>query len=446
MTRLKRIRVDRDGLLTQSATGRIERIVLSEDDRVAVKADPQSNLIRFASRYKVLGQFLDGDRLDARIDIADEPTECLSRPLRIYYGIEPRCDLACTFCGPRDLHDRFKPAGADQEAFLLAQIAAAGAFQVQLTGGEIVFRGRELLRALKQTQELGLGVILATNGVWRCIRGKDEFIRRLAAFEHIIQTKISIEGTREFHDSVRGSGTYDEAVDTLRRLADAGLKPRISATIFRSSCNAEQLEHLVGLAQRFGASFQPIPLRPVGRAARMTDEVPTPAQLAAYTRHATALRREAGVPISFNFDIFESGQHIPIYDVHRPPSCGAPLWGVHVTHLGDVYPCGFVQAMGAGQTFAAGRVSSGNSLLDIWLNSEVLKRVRNAGKSATCQACSHYGTECWGGCWVMAWNSSARVDGIDPYCLREYEDGGAKRSPPPSIPATPVRVFQEESP
>ncbi len=64
-------------------------------------------------------------------------------------------------------------------------------------------------------------------------------------------------------------------------------------------------------------------------------------------------------------------------------------------------------------------LQSENSLLDIWLHSETLKKIRHAGKSEKCDSCKDYGKGCWGGCWVVAWIKTGKVNGMDPYCLKE---------------------------
>ncbi len=397
----------------------MQRFVMSPAEIESIKRDPDQHHSALSRKLGWSAEFFSDGRLNARFEVADEYADCLSRPLRIYYGIEPRCNLQCTGCGPRDFKSAPIPASPEFESFLLKEIARAGAFQVQLTGGEIMVRGYRLLETLDQTRELGLAVILATNGVWRCIDRRDEFLRRLAEYDNIIQTNISIDGTPESHDDLRGRGTYAEAVATLAKLSEYGLKPRINTTIVRSTCNLLELDHMVGLAQQYHAKLQLIPIRLAGRASGHRQNMPSKESLREYTERATALRAATGVSISFNFDIFDGGVHLPGFDLHRPVSCGAPLWGVHLTHQGEVYACGFAQAVNDNSQFMAGTVKAENELLGIWLHSDVLRRIRLAGKSAKCRACEDYGRGCWGGCWVAAWVDSGSISEMDPYCFKE---------------------------
>lgn|GEM_PF-2060903 len=418
---LCRIRIDNFGLIAQSAKGRMTRIELSRPEIDELKHDVPKGLRKWRSLKPEIAPFFDAsDRLNARIDVADEPALCLTRPLRIYYNIEPSCNLRCRFCGPRDLHASSIRASKEKEDFLLREIAQAGTFQVQLTGGEIFLRGWPLLKTLERTGELGLATLLGTNGVWSHIRHRKAFIRHMAQFRHIIEIKVSVDGNRVFHDAVRGPGTYDAAVTTLRDLAEAGLTTRINTTIFRDSCTVEQIEHLARLAKHVNAGLQAIPLRSCGRAeGNSADDPPTPEALRAYTLRAKELREELDIPISFNFDIFGGGRQLPIYDPARPFSCGAGLWGFAVTHLGEVYPCGFAIEIGKPSRFLAGTVTSESELLDIWLHSPILDQWRNAGKSERCRRCEHYRKTCWGGCMVQAFVCSGSLSAPDPYCLMD---------------------------
>ena len=414
---LKRVRLDPDGLLIQTQQGYLRRIPLTKQIVEKVTKNPEKELKILANTEKILQPFfLPEGALNAKFEIFDEKTDFLNRPIRIYYGIEPRCNLSCKFCGPRDFHEGFSPTSFKQEEFVLKSIADAGTFQVQLTGGEIAIRGYDLLATIQKIADLGMAVILGTNGVWRCIDNKDKFIQKLAEIGNIIQTKISIEGNEKFHDSVRGKNSYIETIDTLNKISNAGLNPRISTTIFKSSCNKIQLDHLVGLALKYKAGLQPIPLRPIGMASKeMRDEVPIKKDLIEYTKYATKLRIKNKIALTFNFDIYEKGRHVPIYDLKCPVSCGAPLMGTHVTHTGENYACGFAQEF---PQFMVGKISEKRSLTDIWLNSKSLNKMRHAGKSNECKKCNHYGKGCWGGCWVMSFVNSGKVNSLDPFCLK----------------------------
>jgi radical SAM protein with 4Fe4S-binding SPASM domain len=423
MTDLRRIRIDSFGLLTQSPKGMLHRIQLDRHLIDAVKADIPNGFLRLRELHPELEHFITPEgKLCARLNTSDEPSRCLSRPLRIYYNIENRCNLQCSFCGPRDLRGASKTAPGKMEEFLLDQIAEAGTFQVQLTGGEIFLRGWKLLSTLQRTRELGLATLLATNGVWHGIENRNAFLNELSEFDHIIEVKVSIDGNEEFHDSIRGPGTYREAVRTVFDLSNHGFPVRINTTIFRESCTIAQIEHVARIAKQAGAKLQAIPERSCGRAGgKTTYELPSPEALRAYTRRATELREELGIGISFNFDIFGGGRVLPNYDPGRPFSCGAGLWGVAITHLGEVFPCGFTMDLHTPRSFLAGVVSHQNSLLDIWLRSPVLNEWRHAGKSAECTSCNHYGQTCWGGCMVQAFVAHGSLNAMDPYCLKRPE-------------------------
>jgi radical SAM protein with 4Fe4S-binding SPASM domain len=363
-------------------------------------------------------------RLDARLDIIDEETDFLNRPLRIYYGIEPRCNLSCSYCGPRNFYDKDLKTSVEREDFLLKQFYEANVFQVQLTGGEIGIRGYDLVETVKKTNDFGFAVILSTSGVWKCIEDKRHFVGELAKIGNIVQVKVSIEGTPEYHDSLRGKGTHRQLVDTLEVLADYGFTPRLNQTLFKESCRDEHLDYLVRLAERFEGGLQLIPLRPIGNARSLTDKMPSIQQLYRYSKYAVQLRNQTGIPIKINFDFLDPDRKQPDdlidyrqrYDLRSPSSCGAPFIGLHIDHKGQIYPCGFVQDV---PEFVAGTITPETPLLDIWRNSEILNRVRRAGKSDECNTCSYYRKGCGGGCWVMGWIFDGVLNGKDPYCYKE---------------------------
>ncbi|MDR1611860.1 MAG: radical SAM protein [Planctomycetota bacterium] len=415
-----RIRLDNQGFLVQNREGRLTRIDLDGEEVKSIEQMPDQDKASCIRHHRMLADQIEpSHEPGARIDIAvDWSAACLTRPLRIYYNIEPACDLACPFCGPRKL-GRQDCAGEKFEEFILREIAESGIFQVQLTGGEVFLRGEKLFATLATCRSLGLAVLLATNGLWSNIDDKPAFVKRLARFDNIVEFKVSIDGDRECHDRARGrAGSYAAAVETARIASECGLPTRINATILRDSCGERHIEHLAGLAKQIGASLQTVPERACGRSlGKQPAGLPSAENLLRYTARASRLRMEYAIPISFNFDILGGGGQLPVYDRNSPFSCGAGLWGLTVTHTGEVYPCGFAIEAGEGAPFLSGAVRQPGDLSRIWLNSPALRDWRQAEKSDKCRSCPHYRRTCWGGCKVHAFMMNGSLSACDPYCF-----------------------------
>ena len=123
-------------------------------------------------------------------------------------------------------------------------------------------------------------------------------------------------------------GTYDEAVKTLMALCESGVPTRINTTIFKESCTREQIEHVARLAKRTNAGLQAIPERSCGRSGgKKAYELPAKDDLLAYTQHATRLRDDLGIALSFNFDILGGGRTLPQLQIPGVRSHAVPAYG-----------------------------------------------------------------------------------------------------------------------
>ena len=279
-----RVRREANAIIWQNEAGSFKRMPMNDDQYVTLTDGSNEDKRKLLESNPQLSDILgeDGQLLAATSPPLGPPysSDCLSGPLRCYLGIEPGCNLRCAFCGPRDFHSFPMRATAKFERFLIREIEESGAFQVQLTGGEICLRGWNLLETFDELAMRNLGILISTNGVWNHIKNPEAFARKITDYP-IVQIKVSIEGDEGFHDSMRGKGTYRKVVRTLHLLSDLGLPVRINTTIFKSSCNEKQLRHLIGLAKETGTALQAIPIRLAGRASNLVKEMPSAHQLAA---------------------------------------------------------------------------------------------------------------------------------------------------------------------
>ena len=169
--------------------------------------------------------------------------------------ITDRCNLVCKMC-PIILNDpkaRTRSTLPAEMAFQAAEFAKRRGFkEIEVAGGEatVVPYFWELLGKLC---ECDAEVRLVTNGLMTT----DEHIAEYKKYPNL-QVQISIDGTNEIHDTIRGvKGGFKRSVNTLERMGAAGI-PRISLNTVVQRTNwfdmintYEALKHLPYLYHAF---------------------------------------------------------------------------------------------------------------------------------------------------------------------------------------------------
>lgn len=132
-----------------------------------------------------------------------------------------RCNLRCRHCYLGDAGDR--ELSMVQVHSVLREFEEMQGLRVLLTGGEPLLHSRfdEINEMLP---DLYLRKILFTNGVLL----KKDLLNRLKVHE----IQVSIDGLKSSHDALRGNGTYDLALNALRRALDAGFEVSVSTMVY----------------------------------------------------------------------------------------------------------------------------------------------------------------------------------------------------------------------
>ncbi len=171
---------------------------------------------------------------------------------QIYFYLTEGCNLACRHCWivPKyQSGDKSYPA-LDIGLFrsIIQQAKPLGLSGVKLTGGEPLLHPdiHEILDIIR-SEELRLTV--ETNGVL-CTPG---LAKKMKAIGENPFVSVSIDGSGpETHEWVRGvEGCFDDALDGIRNLVDAGFRPQIIMSVMKR--NKNQIESVVRLAEALGA-------------------------------------------------------------------------------------------------------------------------------------------------------------------------------------------------
>lgn len=142
-------------------------------------------------------------------------------PSSIDLELTHRCNLSCARCwlhGDHGVGDRY--AGAElstNEVLSFLRGVAPRRPRIYLGGGEPLVRS-DFLAIVEAAKSLGLYVSFTTNGT---LLDQEMTARIVAAGVDLIS--FSIDGPEEVHDSLRGSGTYAQALSNLGGLVGARL-------------------------------------------------------------------------------------------------------------------------------------------------------------------------------------------------------------------------------
>jgi len=181
-----------------------------------------------------------------------DKTENRTYPLnQIYFYLTEGCNLRCRHCwiAPKYQSEGNSYPALDLDLFksIIEQGKSLGLTGVKLTGGEPLLHPH-INEILEYIHTEDLRMTLETNGVL-C---KPEVAERMAACKDPF-VSVSLDGAdAETHEWVRGvPGCFDEAMEGIRNLVEARIRPQVIMTIMRH--NKNQMEPVVRLAESLGA-------------------------------------------------------------------------------------------------------------------------------------------------------------------------------------------------
>ncbi len=360
------------------------------------------------------------------------PADAAVAPKRIYFEITRACNLACRTCFNNShvkLEDELTLAEileVNRQAYEL------GVFELRYTGGECT-TAPGFAEVIADARRRGFYISLGTNGVytdeqleWLPRSGVDWFI-------------ISLDGDRETNDRIRGRGTFDRVLRTLKALAaDPAIRVRLNMVVARH--NLGSIEAVAQVAAAYGvSSLNLIPLRPYGRSLQqMGQEMFSQADFYGFIREVNRLRvLFPMVTFSTTIDLLDP-QATTSHDllIQKKTTCAAGVEACVIGPQGHVYGCSYSPASfpdtadaEGRRIFIAGTIRE-DDLGTIWRDSSrwAVFRDLSQHKNPKCHACRHYTVRCSGSCQIMAWYQLQHQQKMaagkhtigelyDPYCF-----------------------------
>ncbi|MDP9497035.1 MAG: radical SAM protein [Actinomycetota bacterium] len=180
-------------------------------------------------------------------------------PPRLWLYTNFHCNLACSYCSVASSPQARRRSVSLERVKMLVDEAVAESFtELYLTGGEPFLEPDLVEMVLYATEQLD--VVLLTNGM--LYTGyRLEQLKRLAGRERLVlQTSIDAASPAG-HDRNRGAGSWQKAMDGLRRAHDLGLPVRVGMT--ETPDNRHEVEPLRALLAGMGIVGKDFAVRPL---------------------------------------------------------------------------------------------------------------------------------------------------------------------------------------
>jgi radical SAM protein with 4Fe4S-binding SPASM domain len=403
-----------------------------------IDVDTRERLLRQKRPRAALPMITEGKRRLPLLDAA-RAVDRQTRPVYAVWETTLRCDLACRHCGSRAGAARHDELSTEECLDLVAQLEALGVREVTLIGGEAYLRD-DWLTLIRAVREHGMECTMTTGG-----RGFTAERARLAKEAGLQSVSVSIDGSAEVHDRLRGvPGSHKAAVEALTHLKAAGVKIAVNTQINRLSL--PDLPEVLELVIALGAHSVQLQLTvAMGRAADEPEVLLQPYDLLSLFPLLDRLKtrcEEASVRLWPGNNLGYFGPYEGRLRGTMPrghlSSCGAGRYTLGIEADGTIKGCPSLPT----EQWTGGNVRDA-SLVDIWERGAAMRYTRDRSVAdlwGYCRSC-YYADECRAGC---TWTSFVLFGkpGNNPYCHHralEMQRAGKRervvlRQPAPGTP------------
>jgi len=291
-----------------------------------------------------------------------KPHLALSHLDECWLHITDHCNLACTHCLFSCSPESRKSLSLKQVGRIVDEAYDAGARTFCLTGGEpMMHPDFEAICRLIVNDRPDTMLVVLTNGMLL-----KNVIPLLSAFpKDRLVLQISIDGMKQAHDNIRGSGAYKKLTGMLGAARVLACAKTLAMAVHEE--NADQMGDIVALAGTYDISTVHFLWRlAAGNAAK--DTFTDPDTLFENLKHAAAVAEKTGIAID-NIETIASRVFSPANTRHDMSNAG---WRtITVGPDGGIYPTPAL----VGQPAAwCGHIDEG--LINVWKNSPQLDHLR----------------------------------------------------------------------
>jgi MoaA/NifB/PqqE/SkfB family radical SAM enzyme len=250
------------------------------------------------------------------------------------------CNLKCTHCLNNSGNIISNQLSTNELVNLIQDFSKSGIQEIRFTGGEpLVFP--DIYKLITLASENGIYTSIGTNG-----NLINETVAKKLKDAGLKKAVVSIDGTKEQNDLIRGSGSYEKAIAALNYLKQEGIAVRVNSVILRSN-----IEDVIAFAKELHKNKIQLFIRRFiesGRGANLINNTLSKSDYE-YVREKLFFELENGSYINGHYlRMIKDEEHkaritLP-FEIEE--GCRAGERAIIIIPNGDIHLCGFLAAQG----------------------------------------------------------------------------------------------------
>lgn len=256
----------------------------------------------------------------------------------IYLELTRGCNLRCKHCLNNSGEIMDNQLNEEEFEKLIMDFSKAGVQEIRFTGGEPLLYG-DIYKLLKLCTDNGVCTSLGTNGT--LINKEIAENLKKAGLKKAV---VSIDGTKDMHDEIRGKGNFEKAMSGLTYLKEAGIDVRVNAVIMKSN-----MEDVIKLAKELNKKEITLFIRRFiesGRGEKLKDNMLSQKDYQYVKAQLSEELSDDRPYVNGHYLRINEGVHprIPLPFTIR--GCKAGQRAIAIMPDGDIQLCGFLSAQG----------------------------------------------------------------------------------------------------
>lgn len=253
----------------------------------------------------------------------------------VYLELTRKCNLKCIHCLNNSGKLMNNQLDIEELKKLILDLSEAGVQEIRFTGGEpIEFEG--LCELIKLSTDNGIYTSIGTNGT--LITQKMAYKLKKAGLKKAV---VSIDGTEEKHNIIRGNGNYEKAINGLNNLINIGIDVRVNSVIMKSN-----MDDVVKLAKELNKNKIKLFIRRFiesGRGEKLTENMLTK-QDYSFVKEQLKEELKEGLYVNGHYLRNDEGINSRIKLPFVIRGCKAGQRALAIMPDGEIQLCGFLSA------------------------------------------------------------------------------------------------------